>query len=54
MTKFKNLVTGIVEVVENAEVIALMESSDSYEEVIERTEKPVEAKKPVEAEKEEK
>lgn len=54
MAKFKNLVTGIVEIVENEEVIALMEASDSYEEVIERTEKSVEAKKPAEAEKEEK
>lgn len=45
MAKFKNLTTGIVEIVENPEVIALMEASDSYEEIDEKAEKPTKKEK---------
>ena len=45
MAKFKNLTTGIVEIVENEEVIALMEASDNYEEIDEKTEKPAKKEK---------
>lgn len=33
MAIFKNLTTGICEIVENEEVIALMEASETYEKV---------------------
>lgn len=52
MAVFKNLTTGIEEIVENAETIELMTASDNYEEVEEV--KKVDKKADKKAEKKEK